>query len=289
MRDPSVRPPISQTPFDIPIRRDLRWDFSAADPRFVDDDILINHLWTAFSIGAPGIERFFITALRPLADKIDDPKLRSDMEKMLAQEAMHAATHARFNRALAEKGLSLEKTAAHVDTMLNWIGRNCTQKDMVGMVAAGEHMICSFANLFLEDESLGAAMSPEARRLFDYHMLEEAEHGAVAHDVYRYFCRDNYLHRVKTAAIAAGAILKLVHATLTTLVAESNEEVTWHSWARFWTYGFVKPGLFRLMALRLAHYLNPLYPLSFSFEARDSWRACEDGLYATQPIERSLH
>jgi predicted metal-dependent hydrolase len=280
--------PASQTPFDLPIRRDLKWDFSDVQLKFVSDDVLVNYLWTIASVSAPGIERFFVTALRPLAEKIADPKLKSDMENMLVQEAMHAATHARFNRALADKGLPLEQAAARVDHLLDWVAKNCTQRDMIGMVAAGEHLIYSFATLFLADESIRAAMSPAARRLFDYHMLEEAEHGAVAHDVYRYFCPDDYLHRLKTTLTSVLLLVRLAQTTLTTLIDEGDEEITWKNWARFCWYGLLKPGVFRLMAIRLAHYLSPLYPLSFEFGDRSAWAECEARLYRAQPAGR-LH
>jgi uncharacterized protein len=286
MRSSSIELPASQTPFDLFIRRDLKWDFSDVELRFVSDDILINYLWTAASVSAPGIERFFVAALKPLAEQIDDPKLRADMENLLAQESMHAAAHAKFNRALAEKGLPLDQTTEHVDGLLSWVARNCSQADMVGMVAAGEHLIYSFATLFLMNENLGAAMSSPARRLFDYHMLEEAEHGAVAHDVYRYLCKDDYLHRVKTTLTAVALILLLVQGTMTTLVAGSGEEITWKNWARFGWYGLIRPGIFRLMAMRLAHYLSPLYPLSFEFGDRSTWTECEARVYAGQSFAR---
>src|SRR5471030_903354 len=163
---PLQKQTISQTKFDMPLRRDLRWDFSGVNARFVADDILVNHLWTAFSLGAPGIERFFISALRPLASQIDDLKLRQDMESMIAQEAMHAATHAKFNRELMAKGVSVQRATAHIDDIVAWISGNFDAMDMVGMVAAGEHMLYSFAVLYLADESIGASMSPQAQRLF---------------------------------------------------------------------------------------------------------------------------
>ena len=274
---------ISQTPFELPIRRGLRWDFEDIELKFVSDDILVNYLWAAFSIGAPGIERFFIAALRPLADQVADAKLRQDMENMLTQEAMHAATHAKFNRALAKKGLPIQHADAHIEAMLAWISANCTQMEMVGMVAAGEHLLYSFATMFLADDSVGAAMSPGARRLFDYHMLEEAEHGAVSHDIFRYFCGDNYLHRVRTALIALNCVRKLLLTTVSILIADGDERITWRNWLRFWSYSLVRPGLFRHMAVRLAQYLNPFYRLRFEGEDRAVRDRLEARLYATQP------
>jgi predicted metal-dependent hydrolase len=274
---------MSQTQFALPIRRDLRWDFSGVNARFVADDILVNHLWTAFSLGAPGIERFFISALRPLAHRINDLKLKQDMDGMLAQEAMHAATHAKFNRELMSKGVSIQRATSHIDEIVAWISTSFTAMDMVGMVAAGEHMLYSFAVLYLADESIGASMSPEAQRLFEYHMLEEAEHGAVSHDIFRYFCNDSYLHRVRTAIIAVRAINRLLLGTVRILIEDGSDNITWRNWLRFWAYGLVRPGLFRIMAVRLLQYLSPFYRMSFKVGDEVVRRHYEDRLYATQP------
>jgi hypothetical protein len=275
---------ISQTPFDLPIRRDLRWDFTDVELKFVSDDILVNYLWTALSLGAPGIERFFITALHPLADQIVDVKLRQDMENMLAQEALHAATHAKFNRALAAKGVSIRRANEHVDEVVKWISSSFSQMDMVGMVAAGEHLLYSFAAIYLTDEAIGASMSRPAERLFDYHMLEESEHGAVSHDIFRYFCRDSYLHRVRTAFVAVQGVSRLLLGTMRVLIEDGPETITWRNWLRFWNYGLVRPGLFRLMAFRLIQYLSPFYRLSFEVEDDVIRRKYENRLYASQPI-----
>jgi hypothetical protein len=276
------RQPISQTPFDLPVRRDLRWDFSEVEPRFVADDILVNYLWTALSIAAPGIEKFFISALRPLADQIADTKLREDMDNMLAQEALHAATHAKFNRALAARGARIKRASAHVDELVRWISSRFSPMDMVGLVAAGEHLIYSFAVIYMTDETIRAAMSPAARRLFDYHMLEEAEHAAVSHDIFRYLCHDSYLHRVRTAFISVWLVNALLLGTVRILIEDGSERVTWRNWLRFWSYAVVRPGLLRLMAGRFVQYVNPFYRLTLKIEdqaARDEW---ERRLYAGQ-------
>ncbi|WP_414729999.1 hypothetical protein, partial [Zhongshania aliphaticivorans] len=59
---------ISQTPFDIPVRRDLEWDFSQVERQFVEGDIFLSYLYAAFSCGATPIESFFIKSLKPTLD-----------------------------------------------------------------------------------------------------------------------------------------------------------------------------------------------------------------------------
>jgi uncharacterized protein len=276
----------SQTPFHLPIREDLAWDFSRVPRRIVEGDILVNYLWMGMSLGAPGIERFFIKALRPLAGQIDDDKLREDMDRMIVQEGMHSAAHAEFNKHLASLGIDVPRVYAEIDELLDWVADNNTVLDMTGMVSAGEHMLYSFAVVFLNNAEIRASISPEARRLFEYHLLEEAEHGAVSHDIYRYFCGDNYWHRVKTAMRASRAVTRLISRTITTLAEEGGEKITWRNWLALMRYGFLKPGLFRLMIARFLQYLSPGYRLTFTHEDLETLKGFERNLYATQPGQR---
>jgi predicted metal-dependent hydrolase len=258
---------ISTTPYPLPIRRDLKWDFSDIEFRFVDDDILVSYAWAALSILTPATERFFVTALRPLISSVDNAKLRQDMEDMLTQEAMHAAAHARFNRALARKGYPVDRAEPHVEAMLTWISDNCSQMDMVAMVAFGEHLFHSLARTFLGDTSIGAAMAPGFRRLLEYHMLEEVEHAAVAQDVLKYFlCGDDYVHRARISAMAMQQVMSALTGIMNELVVHGPEGITWKNRARFSSYALAEPGVLRLTGCRIAAYVRPDYDLQFEPE-----------------------
>lgn len=276
----------SQRPFHLPIRADLAWDFSRVPRRFIEEDALVNYLWMGMSLGAPGIERFFIKALRPLNDQIDDPKLHEDMKRMIVQEGMHSAAHAEFNRHLESLGVDVRGAYARIDEILDWIAESHGVMDLLGIVSAGEHMLYSFAIVFLNSAEIRDSLSPAARRLFEYHLLEEAEHGAVSHDIYRYFCGDSYWHRVKTAVIAARAVTRLVSGTIMFLAEDSGEKITWRNRLALLRYGFHKPGLFRLMIARFLEYLSPRYRLTFTHEDLETLKVFERDLYATQPALR---
>jgi predicted metal-dependent hydrolase len=248
----------SSTPQPLPMRRQLKWDFSDITPVFVEGDILVSYGWAALSIFAPASERFFISALRPLIDSVDDPKLRQDIEDMLAQEAMHAAAHARFNRALAKIGYPVDRTAPHIEKMLEWFSNNCSRMELVGIVAFGEHAIYSLAKTFLDDPSIGADMAPAFRRLLEYHLVEEVEHAAVAQDVLRYFmCGNDYADRARVAAMAMRKVLPVLHAIMNELVMHGPEQITANNWARLSHYGLVSPGILLPMGQRMAAYLHP--------------------------------
>ena len=118
----------------------------------------------------------------------------------------------------------------------------------------------------------------------DYHMLEEAEHGTVSHDIFRYFCGRSYVHRVRTAMIALGCVRRLLLTTLNILIEDGGRTVTWKNWLRFLDYCLFRPGLLRLMGLRLLQYLSPFYRLSFKGESDAIRDRLEARLYATQPV-----
>jgi predicted metal-dependent hydrolase len=275
---------ISQTPFDIPLRRDIRWDFSDVPQRFIDEDILVNHLWLALSIGAPGLERFFIKALRPIIPDITDTKLRADTKNMLTQEAMHSAAHFKFNNHMADQNIDLKSAYAHVDEeVLAWLETNHTTEELIGIVAAGEHMLFSFANVYLNSEEIRQSMSPQARRLFDYHSLEEAEHGAVSHDLYRYFLGDGYWMRLRTSLMALHGVWKLISGTMLVLIETGEEKITWKNRIAFLHYCLLKPGIFRKMGGRMLSYLSPWYKLTFDTADIHQLRQFEKRVYSSQP------
>jgi uncharacterized protein len=274
----------AQAPIELPIRRDLHWDFDDVPTSFVADDVLISYLWAAFSIGAPAIERFFVASLRPQIEGLADSKLRHEMDGMLTQEAMHAATHARFNRALAEKGLPIGRAEAYVEDLVARLGGGRhTSKDLVGMVAAGEHVMHSLARIYLSDPSIGAAMAPRARHLFEYHMLEEVEHSGVSYDAFLHFCGDDYALRVKSGLLALINIIDWFVNTMMILVADGAERITWADWARFWRYGVFEPGVFSLMAVRIAEYFSPFYALRSDPSDQVLKARYQATLYAAQP------
>jgi len=249
----------SRTPIELPIRRDLRWDFDDVEAKFVADSLLISLVWATFSVGAPATERFFVLATRPLIDRVADEKLRRDMDGMLMQEAMHAAAHIQFNRALAAKGLSIARAEAYVDDLLARTAKASPPMEMVGMLAAGEHVMTTMARIYLSDPSIGAAMSPSARRLLDYHMLEEAEHGAVGRDVFRYFCEDDYWLRTTTGLKFLLLNFHCFLATISILGNDGSAKMSVRDWVRFWEYGLVRPGLFRRIAVGVAEYFSPFH------------------------------
>ncbi len=274
---------LSQTPFDINVRDDLRWDYSKVGKVFVDGDPLISCLWAAFSIGAPPIERFFVKALKPTVDTITgDEKLSTDVKCMLAQEVNHAAAHMTFNKHLGSIGYDVKAATIEIERMLKKTTAGLNPIDMLGVVAAGEHGLYSFARVFICIPAIRNAMNPQVKHLFLYHLLEEAEHGAVSHDQYRYFVGNNYFHRLKTAFRARHTFAMLTNG-VKILSGQLETKITWRNRLALLSYLWIYPGLFRRMVGNLLNYAAPWYKLTFSHEDHKDIQKWNDELYAGQP------
>jgi predicted metal-dependent hydrolase len=175
---------LSQTPFDLTVRKDLQWDFSTVPAKFVEHPtILVSFLWAGISAGATPIESFFIKTLLPTLETIEGaPKLEQDVKDMIAQEAQHSSNHRILNEHLKTQGYDIDAMQAFFKAQVAKATEGLSPKDMLGVVSVGEHALYSFAHVFLKSDKLRKDFHPEVDRLFLYHFLEEAEHGAVSHD-----------------------------------------------------------------------------------------------------------
>ncbi|MEX1665297.1 metal-dependent hydrolase [Zhongshania arctica] len=282
--DPQSKPSLSQTPFDIPIRRDLRWDFSEVPADFVKGgNPLISYLWAAMSAGATPIESFFIKALLPTLETIkDDDKLLKDVRDMVAQEALHSSVHNKLNKRLESQGYNIKAVQENFGKVLGKMTDGLDSVGMLGVVAAGEHSLYSFAKIWFQCPEMRHDMHEQAARVFHWHFLEEAEHGAVSHDQYRYFAHNNYWHRLKTT-FRARYVFSMLTDAMDIMAEGFGYKPTLKDRFGLFYYKWFKPGLFRLMAFRMMEYLSPRYALTFEHDDIELMRQWSKEVYADQP------
>ncbi|MGJ8669970.1 MAG: metal-dependent hydrolase [Oceanococcus sp.] len=273
---------LSQTPFDINVRKDLVWDFSDVPVDFDSSDIMVSYMWAALSAGAPPIERFFIKALKPLVDTIeDDPKLQQDVADMIAQEVQHSAAHIKLNKHLESIGYDIAGATAHYETVLAKMTEGLSPVDMLGVVAAGEHALYAIAQVYCGAPDIRARLHPQADRLFLYHFLEEAEHGAVSHDQYRYFVGNDYRHRIRMAS-RARHVFTMLNGAIEIFAAGFGHKVTVKNRLALLNYQWGNPGLLRKMTGRLLEYVSPRYRLNFDHEDMAKLKRWDKEVYAAQ-------
>ena len=151
-----------------------------------DGDLMMSHLLTVLSSTFPGGEAYFVRSVEAVRDRITDPRLREAVEGFIGQEEMHGREHAVFNDRMAELGYPVRPIARYVEKLTALRERFFDEKANLAVTAALEHYTATLAGSMLGDPEAPAAIGHEgARQLFVWHALEEAEHKAVAFDVYR--------------------------------------------------------------------------------------------------------
>lgn len=203
--------PTSTAPrqFDRSVRtRRMAIDHAAGRRHFVDGDLLQSHIMAVLSATFPKGEQFFVDSVRNYRERIDDEELRQQVAGFIGQESMHGREHDRFNQLLADLGYPTRFVDGATGLAMRLMQRTLPQSVQLAFTAAAEHFTSVLAEQLLEDDAFADQDLPgDVRALFEWHALEEAEHKAVAFDVYD-ACVHNEAIRLAT-----------MHATTALLVA----------------------------------------------------------------------
>ncbi len=130
-------------------------------------------------------ERFLIDSIRYYERKADSPLLREHIKGFIRQEARHSRAHVQMNEWFLKQGYPMEKAAAQAHWGIEFFRKVLTHKAQLAVTMAIEHFTARFADAVLTNTRLMNGMSPTMRDIWQWHGLEEAEHRAVAMDVYK--------------------------------------------------------------------------------------------------------
>lgn len=250
-----MRPTIQPRDIDFDLHADLPRHWHGGDP-------YVTQFFNGLSLMFPDGERFFMDAVRHYQDRITDPVLQREVRGFLGQEGIHAREHRHYNRVLAEQGYPAEKIEAFVRY---WVGvdRKLPPLWQLAMTCALEHFTAVFADIVLRDPRMFEEAHPTMARLWRWHALEEAEHKAVAFDVYR------------TVAPGFGGYLRRITIMLWVTFGFAAQVILHESWLlrsegllwklrarrRAVRYMWVKPGLLRAgLRQYLAYYRRNFHP-----------------------------
>lgn len=153
----------------------------------VDGDILMSHILAVLSSVFPDGEDYFVRSVEAARHDISDPELLEQVEGFVGQESMHGREHRALNERLAELGYPTRAIGVYVRTLTSLRERFQGKRANLAYTASLEHYTATLAETLLGDARARAEIGHEGvRSLLVWHALEEAEHKAVAFDVYRY-------------------------------------------------------------------------------------------------------
>lgn len=230
----------------VPTRRiALEESFRAVPRHFAaGGDLITSHLIATLSSVFPDGEDFFVRSVRRYRDQITDPDLARQVAGFIGQESVHGREHRAFNDRLDELGYPAKRHERIVRRVLT-AREKVTPPDVnLAITAALEHFTATLAELALSDDEFRALPGhPAVRDLFVWHSLEEAEHKAVAFDVYRAVGGTEKV-RIRTMKFIRKAFV--VATVLMTLGSLLRDPATYRpgklreSWRRFKTTPFMQ-------------------------------------------------
>ncbi len=170
-------------------RRAMQFDAWFAEvPKYfaADGDIVMSHVLAVLSSVFPDGEDYFVRSVSAVKDRITDPRLQEDVVGFIGLVSLHGREHRAFNDRLAELGYPTAAIGRYVQTLTAIRERIQGKKANLGFTAALEHYTATLAETLLgTPEARDQIAHPAARYLLMWHALEEAEHKAVAFDVFR--------------------------------------------------------------------------------------------------------
>ncbi|HJR26958.1 MAG TPA: metal-dependent hydrolase [Acidimicrobiales bacterium] len=188
-----------------------------------DGDVVMSHILAVLSGVFPDGEDYFVRSVAAVRDRIEDPELRRDVEGFIGQEEMHGREHRLLNERLAELGYPTRPIGAYV----RWLFRTRERVRMptlhLGFTAALEHYTATLAETLLSEPDARAEIGHDAvRSLLLWHALEEAEHKAVAFDVFRAV---GGTERMRLATMWLTHILFLLETSIWTAISLARDPV----------------------------------------------------------------
>src|SRR5256714_13040092 len=74
----------------------------------------MSHILAVLSSVFPDGEDYFVRSVEAVRDRIEDPRLRADVEGFIGQESMHGREHRTLNERLAELGYPTRAIGTYV-------------------------------------------------------------------------------------------------------------------------------------------------------------------------------
>jgi len=138
----------------------------------------------SISLLMPYVEPYIAKTMRAAAPRLDEP-LRSATEDFARQELAHHVQHRRFNDLLVVQCSGLRRLERWMRAAYGRLARRRSDAFAIAFAAGSEAIAFGIARWV--DRHVAALFDdadPDVARLYLWHLAEEVEHKAAAHDVF---------------------------------------------------------------------------------------------------------
>jgi predicted metal-dependent hydrolase len=243
---------------------------------WLNGDIVGSAVYNALSLTFPDGERMFMDAVRHYKDKLSG-QLLEEANAFITQEAIHTREHVALNKMMDPAHYPLERIRTHLREQTA-IAERMGPMTMLGATISLEHFTAMLGDSVLRDPSMLDGAPEDARRLWQWHAMEETEHKAVAFDVFLEVTKDwpawrRYETRVRAMALASLQFTMHLTHYASLLLAADGMNRTRATFKVLW-YLFGKPAFFRKGLRGYWHWYKPgFHPWDHDNRAMlDTWR-----------------
>lgn len=136
------------------------------------------------SLLLPYLEPYLIRSMQAAKPRVTAPDLLRDLAAFNGQEGQHYRQHIRFNEAIRLGGIpGLAELEAELDADYRRFSERRSLRWNLAYAEGFEAFTSAMARFSFEHGLLARMVAP-ARKLFEWHLVEELEHRCVAFDVY---------------------------------------------------------------------------------------------------------
>ncbi|HSW15105.1 MAG TPA: metal-dependent hydrolase [Solimonas sp.] len=257
----------STTPINLIARPQTVFDFSAVPAVHTRDNRHISHFYTALSMIAPITEGAGIRIIRRLQDRIDDPRLKREIEAFIKQEGVHTREHRRLNAHIASLGINVDAIVARHMAIVAAKVDSWSPDMALASLGVAEHLICEFGRLILTRPEMLDGMHPEVVALLRWHAIEEIEHQSVANDVYFVLFGGGLRRKwqytrvlVESWRILSAAVREIFAALMAQDGQQRDADTDRREKRDFLAWLAVRPAVAPQLALSMLHFVRPGMP-----------------------------
>ncbi len=192
---------------NIVARENLDFELNESIPRhWYRGDPFKTRILDGLQVGFPDGERYFISSIRSVRERIQDSKLLIEVKDFMRQEGQHGIVHTKYNQMLEKQGAPIQEIIEDMNRRIARYNRVFSIEFNVALTAALEHFTALLAEAFFARKRDSEGSDPRIRAIFAWHAIEEMEHKAVAFDVMTSVTSIGYFRRVGAMIYASGAL-----------------------------------------------------------------------------------